>query len=387
LVVIVILAILVGLLLPAINAALRTAKKAAVSAEISQIAQALASFKSKYGDYPPSRFLALEDGNYVAFAGGAGSSSNLLGTDPTSPGTGDITVGQLAQRSMAALRKFFPRVSTTGAPLNQWYDFNGNGLHDTAPYVLHGHECLVLFLGGIPLPNQLPAGLATSFGVTGFDKNPTNPFTNSVNNGNKMYSPNRQPPLFEFNAGRLFVDPSNFVLNGGVKVYAGVPGYYDSLGNPAPSDVSSTLNFYAYFSAYGNGAYDPNDVNFGAFPSETDINTNSAMGLSFNVVFPLYKLTPPATSAAPNPYTSSLTVGSTVTFQNAQSFQLFSSGIDGLYGVGGQFIADSASSASVALPIDTISATWPYINIPSTEADFRKREGDNLTNFKNGSLE
>ena len=57
LVVILILAILIALLLPAINAALRTAKNAAVGGEINQLAQALASFKTKYGDYPPSRIL------------------------------------------------------------------------------------------------------------------------------------------------------------------------------------------------------------------------------------------------------------------------------------------------------------------------------------------
>ena len=64
LVVIVVLAILIGLLLPAIYGALRTARKAAVSAEINQIASALASFKSKYGDYPPSRIYVAENGDY-----------------------------------------------------------------------------------------------------------------------------------------------------------------------------------------------------------------------------------------------------------------------------------------------------------------------------------
>ena len=53
-----------ALLLPAINGAIRTAKKAAVSAEINQLAQALASFKSKYGDYPPSRVYLAENGDY-----------------------------------------------------------------------------------------------------------------------------------------------------------------------------------------------------------------------------------------------------------------------------------------------------------------------------------
>ncbi len=57
------------MLLPAINAAIRTAKNAAVSAEINQLAQALESFKSKYGDYPPSRVLLVENGNYTSYIG------------------------------------------------------------------------------------------------------------------------------------------------------------------------------------------------------------------------------------------------------------------------------------------------------------------------------
>ena len=62
--VILILGILLALLLPAINGAVRTAKNAAVGGEINQLAQALASFKAKYGDYPPSRIYLAEDGNY-----------------------------------------------------------------------------------------------------------------------------------------------------------------------------------------------------------------------------------------------------------------------------------------------------------------------------------
>ncbi len=62
LVVIVVLAILVGLLLPVIAGAVRTAKNAATQAEINQLAQALANFKSTYGDYPPSRVYLSENG-------------------------------------------------------------------------------------------------------------------------------------------------------------------------------------------------------------------------------------------------------------------------------------------------------------------------------------
>ena len=41
-----------------------------------------------------------------------------------------------------------------------------------------------------------------------------------------------------------------------------IPGYYDNLGNSAAGWGQPTLNFYVYFSGYGNGVFDANDVNF-----------------------------------------------------------------------------------------------------------------------------
>src|SRR5271157_633822 len=63
--VILILAVLIALLLPALNGALKTARNAAVGGEIDQLAQALASFKAQYGDYPPSRIYLAENGDYT----------------------------------------------------------------------------------------------------------------------------------------------------------------------------------------------------------------------------------------------------------------------------------------------------------------------------------
>jgi prepilin-type N-terminal cleavage/methylation domain-containing protein len=380
LMVIIIISILIGLLLPAINAAIKSARRAAVLSEISQLASALANFKSEYGDYPPSRFLAVESGNYTQYLTST-SALNGNNLDPTSPGTGDITLGQLAQRSVSAIRKFWPRVSTTLAPANQWYDFNGNGVND-GTYVMHGHECLVFFLGGVCAPSVTPVTSANAstvmFGMIGFDKSPTNPFTNNIT-GNTMYSQNRQPPKFEFSPSRLFVDPNSLT---------GMPAYYDSLGNATPAIAGASLNFYAYFSAYGNNSYDPNDVNV----TETDEAGNGPIALSFSVAYPLSGSTTDV-SYAPNPYTSTLTeVYSTkntggppnVTYQNPQSFQIMSSGFDGLYGVGGQFISNQSTSATISVPVDTTTTPSPY---NSTDSTIRQREWDNLTNFKAGTLQ
>ena len=226
-----------------------------------------------------------------------------------------------------------------------------------------------------------------SYGLSGFSKDPTNPFTSIIS----PFGTNRSPSLFEFVPSRLFADPND-------TYGSGIPGYYDSLGSQ-PGGPSS-LNFYAYFSAYGNGNYDPNDVNFGGNnPTgyhELDANNSGPIGLHYQVTFPILGSTNNvniASSPAPNPYTSSLTIAGTatptVTYLNAQSFQIISSGIDGLYGVGGQFLASSSSSATAndPLPPDKTD-TSPYINTsPATDPSIRQREGDNLTNFKSSSLQ
>ena len=365
LMVLVIVGILLALLLPAINGAIRSARNAAVTSEIGQLAQALANFKSKYGDYPPSRVYLNESGNYLAATVAPANSPSL--------GTGDITLAALAQRSLISLRKFFPRVvfSTQGVPSqisnNFFYDFNGNGTNDGA-YILQGDQCLVFFLGGIPTYDTASG----TFGMSGFGKNPVNPFMNLA------AASSRQPPLFEFNPGRLFLDPTDVGSTTLSTVASGIPGYYDSLSStppPSPGSTASTLNFYAYFSGYGTGIYDPNDVNF---PSEQDDNGVAPIGLNFQ-----YGTTTFA-SASPNPYSTTLTVttSGTVTFQKAQSFQIISAGADGLYGVGGQYVAPSSSngSATNSLPLDAADTT-------TTDPNVRKREQDNLTNFTTSRLQ
>ena len=373
--VILILSILIALLLPALNLSVNTARNAAVGAEIDQLAQALASFKAQYGDYPPSRIYLAENGDYTVVTSNA--SLSIAGASQ------DITLGQLAQRSVSALRKFFPRVVLntsggpvfTGPPYTRWYDFNGNGVVD-GPYVLQGHQCLVFFLGGIPFQT------ASGYGMTGFGKDPTNPFTNNLNTSTN-YSNNRQAPFFEFASSRLVLDPTNPYT---VLAFPQIPGYLDSLGNTLGS---GQINFYAYFSAYGNGGYDPNDVNFvGPAPYlETDAYGNGPLGLTFNVTFPVAG-TNTSVSPAPNPYTSALTapfngtIPLATTYFNPQTFQIISSGVDGLYGVGGQYTPNVTGEA---LPLDPNLSN--YVPSPLADNTIRVRERDNITNFHNGKLE
>src|SRR5262249_28617125 len=163
------------------------------------------------GDYTGSNTAGINGGGTILEPVSA-----YIGYPGVSASQPDIQIVQLIRRSMAILRKFFPKLvlSTTGPvfPANSplWYDFNrdgGMGLAtpqgnlDPRPYILQGHECLVFFLGGVPLP-AIQGKATTTFSMTGFGKDPANPFSNSLNNGNTNYSANRQPPFFEFNAGR-----------------------------------------------------------------------------------------------------------------------------------------------------------------------------------------
>ena len=119
----------------------------------------------------------------------------------------------------------------------------------------------------------------------------------------------------------------------------GIPGYYDSLGNNPPQTTTGPLNFYVYFSAYGNGGYDPNDVNF---PQEADANLVSPIWLQFFTTTSLnHRISP-----APNPYTTSATVtaNNVLTYEKAQTFQIFSPGATG-------YTASGASTTRRIRPI------------------------------------
>ncbi len=374
LVVIIVIGILVGLLIPAVASAMRKAREAAVQAEISNLASALADFKNKRGDYPPSRIAVREDGGYFP------ADTTSLAT--TNGSTNDVLLGTLYIRGANAIRKFWPRVtlvnggSVTGSSLTlgststsgSWYDYNGDGAFGvlgnttTGVYILQGNQCLVFFLGGIPQKITDSNSGNVTVGVTGFGRNPLNPFSNN-NPGNAMYNANREASLYEFAPGRLGIDPNGMGL------------YVDSMN----SSNAQANAYFSYFSNNNGSGYDPNDIN-DIGPGETD-SLASAQPLT------LYFLVPQSTTAttsspSPNPYTTGMPSGtgtSTVTYINANSFQLFASGSDGVFGVGGYYNANSAGAALALPPENAISN--------STDTSLRTLEWDNLTNFHNGRLQ
>jgi prepilin-type N-terminal cleavage/methylation domain-containing protein len=146
--VITIIAILLSLILPTLSGVLGSGDLAAVSAEMTQLEQALATFKSQYGEYPPSNI----------FIPGQGGTWNV--------------------KSRAAISKIWPQ-----------FDFpSRGGLNNADPLHLNGAECLVFFLGGIE------GGSVSAPVLAGFSRNPLKPWTESEN---------PHGPFMEFDLGRM----------------------------------------------------------------------------------------------------------------------------------------------------------------------------------------
>ena len=202
LIVIGIIALLIGLLAPAVMSAIRAARDAEVRTEISQLDAAITSFQDEYGGIaPPSQITIYEFGDPGA-----------------SPPTGWYSAN--AARSRAIIRRIWPQFNfdTTQAS-NPPYDFNGDG-DELDQFTLTAQECLVFFLGGLRVGTNGP--------LVGFSKNPARPFETGGN---------RVGPFFEFDIGRLTETGGN----------ANAPEYLD----PLPSQT----NPYVYLSSYDGRGY------------------------------------------------------------------------------------------------------------------------------------
>ncbi|MBI1323883.1 prepilin-type N-terminal cleavage/methylation domain-containing protein [bacterium] len=360
LVVITIIGLLAGLLLPAINGAVRSAKEAAVSSEISLLDQALASFKTRYGDYPPSFVVLDESGlyanntqlvqavrNHFQNVGGITNQTQL-----------DTQTTKAIQRSERYVKKFFNRMGTTPQ------DINGDGSFNRF-WILEGDECLVFFLGGLPVAN------GQTFELTGFCKKPDWPLFSRVETSNNpayKQTLNRDNPLFEFKADRL-VD-----FDGD-----GFPSYIDSLG----ADEQSRP--YVYFSAYGSNAFDPQDCNFNPKSNAVSYNPSLSDIVDLDTGDNFYRAFGGNSgfSISPNPYTTgpAFPTGRSPAWQKPQSYQIISAGVDRIYGYGGQF---AGKSKSEPLPLDATDISVPRV-FPASESS-RAVEADNITNFSQGRL-
>jgi type II secretory pathway pseudopilin PulG len=243
LVVIAIIIVLVSLLMVGVFKALDTAYEAQTRTDITQIAAAIESFKTKYQvSYIPSRLVLCKQTNY--YYSGVGQFKS-----------------QLHQDSFEYLNRIWPRLGNPlpGAqPWNPGYwnipqpggwlgiDWDNSG--SPAIWVrgsignainpgeanLEGDQCLVFFLGGIQ-PLYVPGStvLATPATVTGFSTNQSNP---------AQVGGDRVPPFFEFKSNRL-VSQSQWAFNtqgGNTLLMSDFYSYLDGYGKFP----------YAYFSSY-----------------------------------------------------------------------------------------------------------------------------------------
>lgn len=354
-VVIVVIGILVALITPAVMRAQVTAKNAAVTTEIHSLDVALTAFRNEYGSYPPSRIVFAEDGDY---------SAKNLESLPDGPA--------LVQRTLSILRGYWPRmvVRTDGAKPTipgGWFDFNGNHVKDK-PYILQGHECMVMFLGGVP-----SWGDKGKVAMMGFGKDPRNPFTSNDPYPVDKFWPfygNRTAPLTDFGSGKLVATANGVGLT---DIYGG---------------------FYAYFSAYKGVGYDPDDVNL---VEEDDTGTVSGIRGGFMARSATPKLLTERSdlvwSLAPNPYTEEMAIpvngDGTLNLKDVRQrlyfqptkYQIISPGKDGQYGIGG--VWEQKEADTLAFAKDAAKT----VTGQNLSRGVRMVEKDNLTNFAAGDLD
>jgi len=273
---------LIGLLLPAINSAVRTARIQEVKADIEKLNTALTDFKRDFQRDVPGSITLCEKASAWA-------------TDPDGP------------RSRGILRQLWPQFSFADT------DFNADG-DTTDIHHLEGAECLVFFLGGRVDFGASGTGTANSGALVGFSKNPISPFG---------FGGNRRGPYFEFkgNCNISTSTPTKLVFSGRLcdTDGDGFPEYLDTIGG-------QTLPYLYYENGYrfqANASSWVNSDNWGS--------TSASQRLARAYYQPGMATTYPAGALASVPH-------------NKSGYQIISAGFDYDYGAGGAF--DASNSAN-----------------------------------------
>ncbi len=223
-VVIVIIGILMALILPAIAAVRRRVQQAAVSTEITQLDQAVVSFKVRFGVEPPSSLTIPVD---------------ALSWTPTD-----------RQKILRIWGQFdFSTCGGLGYPATQVH--------------LNGAECLTFFLGG------LNSGTVTAPSLIGFSKNPATPWSAA--------GENRDAPFFDnFKAGRLVDIDADSALE-----------FLDSLPDQTTPYLFLSSQGKSYRKLNVPGAFDDYDVNDSVLDASADVKDMTSCYLSSDNKTPL----------------------------------------------------------------------------------------------------
>ncbi len=284
-VVIVIIALLISLLVPVVNNILQTGRITEVRHDISQLENAITSFKTRFNMEPPSRFVLYEDlGDYL-----------VADADPVRDA--------IRIRSQKVIRNMWPQFAFSGTV--NW----DNGTR-TGPYYMNGSECLLFFLGGIIEPGSNPPNLL------GFSKNPQQPFLATGDS--------REGPFMEFSVSRI-VDVFNDTVGNSVSDAAADEGLdgLGVLGIPEYRDpISGQTRPYVYIHSDDYRAHD----------DTVDPSTSMAE----------YEMLSPPLPAVllPRAYKQSDSLRS---YYKGKTFQIISPGFDTEYGLGGIYEADDTT--------------------------------------------
>ena len=339
LMVLIIVGILVSLLTVAVSYAIRAAKQAFITTEISQLDATLQGYKNDNGGlYPPCMAIPMP------------SSST-----PTSPSRIDLF--------NQALRKRFPRytgdyVATRTLLLSTAWKVTpiGGGTPSSLNLDrLDAAEALVFWLAGPPAPTSA----SSSTILYGFSSNPTTPFDTTTSSRSKI--------LFSFDESRLtdadgdgwpeYTPPRNGNKTSGMPPYV----YFDPPSYQYKDDQGQFPCYACYPGSLAYGATSPTPV--GA--TSSFLRRVNDWGFA-------------------TPYATQLTSGLPSAWWNPKKFQIISSGLDAEYG-GSQYetagMGRSPISGSTAIPaVPQTSSQPPAQNL--TDGD-----NDNLTNFISGKLE
>jgi prepilin-type N-terminal cleavage/methylation domain-containing protein len=343
--VIMIIALLAGLLTPAVMRSLSSSRAAAVKAEIELLNTALMNYKNEYGTFPPSDMRGLWD---------------------TTASPPQVNRNHPVYKH---LKRCFPRLAEV-----EKNDFPNNG--NRSPYYWMA---------------QMSPAQALVFWLQGFFENPLYPLTNGAELSNSVTragtaSANRTK-LFDFDESRLYAAAGGVVISGGPTF-----GYWNlaSPWVPPSAQTFAIRNAAPGPFARDYPVYFPNQANTG-LPyvyfssgnySTAPVGTVTAAigpGASPDIYYTATSLAGDNSAAAP--YFNSSSCGTPGMYSwaqlhmNGESFQLIAAGADGTYG-----------TAVAGFPGDIPSNPPAFPHGPFVSPKSNTGHEDNITNFASGRL-